>query len=60
MLTLVAALIGGVVMLAAVGVAYAYSKTPIPDVQSSVSQQASKVYFSDGKTQVGQFGPPTG
>ena len=55
-LTLVAALIGGVVMLAAVGVAYAYSKTPIPDVQSSVSQQASKVYFSDGKTQVGQFG----
>src|SRR5215470_4628292 len=55
-LTLVAALIGGVVVLGAVGVAYAYSKTPIPDVQSSVSQQASKVYFSDGKTQVGQFG----
>jgi membrane peptidoglycan carboxypeptidase len=55
-LTLVAALIGGVVMLAAVGVAYAYSKTPIPDVQASVMQQASKVYFSDGKTQVGQFG----
>src|SRR6516225_1746058 len=55
-LTLVAAFIGGMVMLAAVGVAYAYSKTPIPDVQSSVMQQASKVYFSDGKTQVGQFG----
>jgi len=55
-LTLVAALIGGVVMLAAAGVAYAYSKTPIPDVQASVMQQASKVYFSDGKTQVGQFG----
>jgi membrane peptidoglycan carboxypeptidase len=55
-LTLVAALVGGVVVLGAVGVAYAYSKTPIPDVQSSVSQQASKVYFSDGKTQAGQFG----
>ena len=39
-----------------VGVAYAYSKTPIPDVQSAVMQQASKVYFSDGKTEVGQFG----
>jgi membrane peptidoglycan carboxypeptidase len=55
-LTLAAALIGGFVVLAAVGVAYAYSKTPIPDVQTSVMQQASKVYFSDGKTQVGQFG----
>ena len=55
-LTIVAGLIGGVVMLAAAGVAYAYSKTPIPDVQSTVMQQASKVYFSDGKTQVGQFG----
>jgi membrane peptidoglycan carboxypeptidase len=55
-LGLVAAFIGGMVILAAVGVAYAYSKTPIPDVQSGVSQQASKVYFSDGTTQVGQFG----
>ena len=55
-LGLVAAFIGLMVILAAVGVAYAYSKTPIPDVQSSVSQQASKVYFSDGKTQVGEFG----
>jgi membrane peptidoglycan carboxypeptidase len=55
-LTLFAALIGCIVILAAAAVAYAYSKTPIPDVQSSVMQQASKVYFSDGKTQVGQFG----
>ncbi|HET7247482.1 MAG TPA: transglycosylase domain-containing protein [Streptosporangiaceae bacterium] len=55
-LTLVAAFIGLMVITATVGVAYAYSKTPIPDVQSAVMQQASKVYFSDGKTEVGQFG----
>ena len=55
-LTLFALLIGCLVILVAAGVAYAYSKTPIPDVQASVMQQASKVYFSDGKTQVGQFG----
>ena len=55
-LTVVAAAFGVFIILIAAGVAYAYSKTPIPDVQSSVMQQASKVYFSDGKTQVGQFG----
>jgi len=55
-LTLVAAFFGTLLILAAVGVAYAYSKTPIPDVQTAVMQQASKVYFSDGKTEVGQFG----
>jgi membrane peptidoglycan carboxypeptidase len=55
-LTLVAAAFGVFVVLAAAGVAYAYSKTPIPDVQQSVSDQASKVYFSDNKTLVGQFG----
>ncbi len=55
-LTLVAAAFGVFIILAATGVAYAYSKTPIPNVQTAVQQQASKVYFSDGKTQVGQFG----
>jgi membrane peptidoglycan carboxypeptidase len=55
-LTIVAAFIGLMIITATVGVAYAYSKTPIPDVQSAVMQQASKVYFSDGKTEVGQFG----
>jgi membrane peptidoglycan carboxypeptidase len=55
-LTLVAAAFGVFIIIAAAGVAYAYSKTPIPDVQAAVQQQASKVYFSDGKTQVGQFG----
>jgi membrane peptidoglycan carboxypeptidase len=55
-LTVVAAFFGLLVILGAAGVAYAYSKTPIPDPQASVSYQASKVYFSDKKTEVGQFG----
>src|SRR5215472_4317318 len=55
-LTIVAALVGLMIITAMAGVAYAYSKTPIPDVQTAVMQQASKVYFSDGKTEVGQFG----
>jgi membrane peptidoglycan carboxypeptidase len=55
-LTLGAAVFGVFIIAAAAGVAYAYSKTPIPDPQSSVTYQASKVYFSDGKTEVGQFG----
>jgi membrane peptidoglycan carboxypeptidase len=55
-LTIVAAVFGAFVILAAAGVAYAYSKTPIPDVQQSVQVQASKVYFSDNKTEIGQFG----
>jgi len=55
-LTVAAAAFGVFIILAAAGVAYAYSKTPIPDVQQSVNAQASKVYYSDGKTLVGQFG----
>jgi membrane peptidoglycan carboxypeptidase len=55
-LTIVAAIIGLFIIMITVGVAYAYSKTPIPNVQTAVMQQASKVYFSDGKTEVGQFG----
>ncbi len=55
-LTIVAGVVGLFIIMIMVGVAYAYSKTPIPDVQSAVMQQASKVYFSDGKTEVGQFG----
>ncbi len=55
-LTIVAAVFGLFIITITAGVAYAYSKTPIPNVQSAVMQQASKVYFSDGKTEVGQFG----
>ena len=55
-LGVVAAFIGGLIILGAGGVAYAYSKTTIPSIQSAVFQQKSSVYFSDGKTLVGQFG----
>ena len=54
----VAAVLAGVmVMLGAVGVAVAYSKTPIPNTrQLSAINAASTVYFSDNKTQIGRFG----
>jgi membrane peptidoglycan carboxypeptidase len=55
-LGVVAACFGAVVIVAAAGVAYAYSKTKIPDVQTAVFQQKSSVYFSDGKTLIGQYG----
>ena len=55
-LGVVAAIIGGLIILGAGGIAYAYSKTTIPSIQSAVFQQKSSVYFSDGKTLVGQFG----
>jgi membrane peptidoglycan carboxypeptidase len=56
LVTVLAAATGAVVMLAAVAVGVVYSKTPIPDVQAAALQQASTVYFSDGKTVVGKFG----
>jgi membrane peptidoglycan carboxypeptidase len=56
-LGLVAAMIGGFVILCAAGIAYAYSKTPIPtNIQDAALNAASTVYFSDGKTVVGKFG----
>jgi membrane peptidoglycan carboxypeptidase len=55
-LGIAAAAFGTVVILCAAGVAYAYSKTTIPQIQSAVFQQKSSVYFSDGKTLIGQFG----
>jgi membrane peptidoglycan carboxypeptidase len=55
-LGVVAACFGVVVILAAAGVAYAYSKTKIPSIQTAVFQQKSSVYFSDNKTLVGQYG----
>jgi membrane peptidoglycan carboxypeptidase len=47
---------GVVVMLCAIAVGVAYAKTPIPNVQAAAIQAASTVYFSNDKTQVGQFG----
>ncbi len=38
------------------GVWVAYAQTPIPDPQAAATQAASTVYFSNGKTLVGQFG----
>jgi membrane peptidoglycan carboxypeptidase len=55
-LGVVAAACGVVVIVSAAGVAYAYSKTTIPSIQTAVFQQKSSVYFSDGKTLIGQFG----
>jgi membrane peptidoglycan carboxypeptidase len=55
-LGLVAALCGLLIMAVALGVMYIYSKTPIPEPQQAAFQAASTVYFSDGKTQIGQFG----
>ncbi len=55
-LGLVAALCGLAIMAVALGVMYIYNKTPIPQPQQAAFQAASSVYFSDGKTQIGQFG----
>jgi len=55
-LGVLAAAFGTVVILGAAGVAYAYSKTTIPQIQAAVFQQKSSVYFSDGKTLIGTYG----
>jgi membrane peptidoglycan carboxypeptidase len=54
----VAACAGGVfVMLCASAIGIAYAKTPIPtQFQQAALNQASTVYFADGKTVIGKFG----
>src|SRR5207247_3194823 len=54
----VAAIAAGVmVVLGSAAVGMAYAKTPIPqDKQLTAIQAASTVYFSNNKTEVGQFG----
>jgi membrane peptidoglycan carboxypeptidase len=48
---------GAVVVAVAAFLGYAYAHTPIPtDVSALALQQASTVYFSDGKSVVGRFG----
>jgi membrane peptidoglycan carboxypeptidase len=47
---------GVCMVVGAAGVGIVYAQTTIPNPQASVFQQASTVYFSDGKTMVGQFG----
>jgi membrane peptidoglycan carboxypeptidase len=48
---------GALVVAVAVAIGVAYANTSIPtDVSQMAAQQASTVYFSDGKTVVGRFG----
>ncbi|HEX9359254.1 MAG TPA: transglycosylase domain-containing protein [Streptosporangiaceae bacterium] len=47
---------GGFVVLALIGIYYAYSQTPIPAASEFATGQASRVYFRDGSTLVGMFG----
>ena len=54
---MVAVLAGVMVILGAVGVGVAYSKTPIPNTrQLTAINAASTVYFSDNKTPIGRYG----
>jgi membrane peptidoglycan carboxypeptidase len=54
---LVLACVGGFIVIGAVLVGVAYSDTQIPtDVSAMALQQASTVYFNNGKTVVGTFG----
>lgn len=56
-LAVVLSAVGAVVVAAAILIGVAYSSTPIPtDVSALALQQASTVYFGDGKTVVGRFG----
>jgi membrane peptidoglycan carboxypeptidase len=56
-LAVVVSAIGVFIMLLAGGIGVAYSKTPIPtQFQEAALNQASTVYFADGKTVIGKFG----
>ena len=56
-LGLLLSIIGGIIVLLVAGVAYIYSKTPVPAEQMALSMSAqSVVYASDGHTIIGRFG----
>jgi len=56
-LAVVAGVVGFFIVMCAVGIGLAYSKTPIPtQFQEAALNQASTVYFADGKTVIGKFG----
>jgi membrane peptidoglycan carboxypeptidase len=56
-LAVVLSAVGAVIVAVAALIGVAYGSTPIPtDVSALALQQASTVYFSDGKTVVGRFG----
>jgi membrane peptidoglycan carboxypeptidase len=54
--SVLAAVCALVMMSGAAAVGVVYSKTPIPQPQTAALQAASAVYFSNGKTIIGQFG----
>jgi len=50
-------IIGGIIVLLVVAVAYIYNKTPVPAEQMALSMSSqSVVYASDGHTVIGRFG----
>jgi len=50
-------IIGGIIVLLVLAVAYVYSKTPVPAEQMALSMSAqSVVYADDGHTVIGRFG----
>ena len=50
---LIVALVGTLVLIG--GFVYLYKTTPIPDPNKDFQTQTSFVYYSDGKTELGQF-----
>ena len=54
--SVVAALCAAMLAVGVAAIGVIYSKTPIPQPQTAALQAASAVYFSNGKTMVGQFG----
>ncbi len=57
MLGVFLSLIGGLIVLSAVAVAYVYSHTPVPTAaMEAATIQQSVVYADDGKTVIGRFG----
>ncbi|MGE5136688.1 MAG: transglycosylase domain-containing protein [Gemmatimonadota bacterium] len=55
-LTVAGVATGAFTVVGAISVGVVYAQTTIPNPQASVFNQASTVYFSDGKTMVGRFG----
>ena len=52
---LVLGLGAGVVLLGVIALSVVYAKVSVPDPNTLVTAQASVVYFSDGKTEMGRF-----
>ena len=50
---LIVALVGTLVLIG--GFVYLYKTTPIPDPNKDFQTQTSFVYYSDGKTELGQY-----